>query len=109
MFRVGSNGQQSLGGDVEQQAIDHGLVLVGDVGDRRGQGEDHMVVLDRQQISLTRLEPAPRGTRLALRAVPVAAGVVGDLNLLAGFATQDMSTERRATALLDGRHHLELT
>ena len=109
MLGVGGDGEQRLGGDVEQQAIDHGLVLVGDVGDRRRQREDHVVVLDRQQIGLTRLEPAPRGTGLALRAVPVAAGVVGDLDLLAGLAAQDMSTQRRAAALLDGRHHLELT
>jgi hypothetical protein len=109
MLGVGGDGEQSLGSNIEQQAVDHGLVLVGDVGDRRGQREDHMVVLYRQQIGLTRLEPAPRGTRLAFRAVPIAAGVVGDLNLLAGLAAQDVSTERGATALLDGRHHLELT
>jgi len=108
MLGVGGDGEQRLGSEVEQQAVDQSLVLVGELGDRRGQREDHMVVLDRQQIGLTRLEPAPRGTRLALRAVPVAAGVVGDLNLLAGLATQDMSTEQRATALLDSRHHLEL-
>ena len=71
--------QQRLGGDVEQQAVDHGLVLVGDVGDRRRQREDHVVVLHRQQIGLARLEPASRGAGLALRAVPVAARVVGDL------------------------------
>jgi hypothetical protein len=109
MLGVGGDGEKSLGGDVEQQAVDHGLVLVGELGDRCGQRKDHMVVLDRQQVGLTRFEPAPRGAGLALRTVSVATGVVGDLNLLAGFATQDMSTEHRATALLDGRHHLELT
>ena len=109
MLRIGGDGAQRLGGDVEQQAVDHGLVLVGDGGDRRRQREDHVVVLHRQQIGLPRLEPAPRGAALALRAVPVAAGVVGDLDLLAAFAAQDMSTQRRAAALLDGRHDLELT
>ena len=41
--------------------------------------------------------------------MPVAARVVGDLNLLAALAAQYMSTERGAAALLDGRHHFELT
>jgi len=68
-----------------------------------------MVVLDWQQIGLTRLEPAPGRTGLAFRAVSIAARIVGDLDLLAALAAQDMSTERRATALLDSRHHLELT
>ena len=105
---IGGDGQQRLGGDVEQQAVDHGLVLVRDVGDRRRQREDHVVVLHRQQIGLARLEPASCGAGLALRAVPVAARVVGDLDSRAAFAAQDMSTQRRAAALLDGRHDLEL-
>src|ERR1700675_3479738 len=109
MLRVGGDGEQSLGSNVEQQAIDHGLVLVGELGDRRREREDHNVVLDGKQIGLTRLEPAPGGTRLALRAVSIAARIVGDLDLLAALAAQDMSTERGATALLDSRHHLELT
>jgi hypothetical protein len=41
--------------------------------------------------------------------VEIAARVVGDLNLRAALAAQDMSTQRRAAALLDGRHNLELT
>ena len=41
--------------------------------------------------------------------MPVAAGVVGDLHLRAGVATQYMSPQRRAAALFDGGHHLELT
>ena len=41
--------------------------------------------------------------------MPVAAGVVGDLDLRAGVAAQYMSPQRRAAALFDGGHHLELT
>ena len=109
MLGVGGDGEQSLGRNVEQQAIDQRLVLVGELGDRRGQRKDHMVVLDRQQIGLTRLEPAPGGAGLALRAMAVAAGVVGDLVAPATLTAQYMPTQRRAAALLDGRHHLELT
>ena len=49
---VGGNGQQHFGGDVEQQGIHGGLVLVCDLGDGRGQREDDVVVIDREQIGL---------------------------------------------------------
>jgi hypothetical protein len=41
--------------------------------------------------------------------MPVAARVVGDLVRAAPLAAQDVSTQRRAAALFDGRHDLELT
>jgi hypothetical protein len=34
MLGVGGDGAQGLGRDVEQQAIDHGLVVIGDGADR---------------------------------------------------------------------------
>src|SRR6202171_6403139 len=95
MLGVGGDGEQSLGSNVEQQAIDHGLVLIGEVGDRRRQRKDHMVVLDRQQIGLARVEPALGRAALALWAVPVATGVVGDLVGAAALAAQQRSEERR--------------
>ncbi len=88
--------RQRFGGDLEQQPIDHRLVGVGDGADRRRQGKHHMVILHRQQIGLPGFEPALRGAGLALRAMPVAAGVVGDLVVLAGRAAQHMSAQRRA-------------
>jgi hypothetical protein len=48
------------------------------------------------------------GSTLALWAMPVTAGVVGDLLMLTGRTTQGMTAERRSAAGLDGRHHLEL-
>jgi hypothetical protein len=41
--------------------------------------------------------------------MPIAAGVVGDRDLRTAIATQYMSSQRRAAALFDGGHHLELT
>jgi hypothetical protein len=105
---IGGDGLQHLGGHIEQQAIDGGLVLVRDVGDGRGQREDDVVILDRQQIGLPGVEPALGRAALALRAVPVAAGVVRDLIGAAAIAAQDVPTQRRAAALFDGRHDLEL-
>ncbi len=109
MFRIGGEGRQRFRCDVEQQPVDHGLVGVGDGTDGFGQREDDVVVLDGQQIGVLGLEPALGGTRLALRAMSIAAGVVADLLMPAGMATQCVSAQRRGTALFDGRHDLELT
>ena len=49
---VGCNGVQRLSGDLEQQAIDHGLVVVRDVADGGRRCEDHMVVTHRQEVGL---------------------------------------------------------
>jgi hypothetical protein len=47
MLGVGGNGAQSLGSEVEQQVIDHGLVVIGDGADRRWQGKHDVVILHR--------------------------------------------------------------
>ena len=64
---------------------------------------------DRQEIGGASFQPALRGTALALGTVPVTAGVVGDLRLCATRAAQGMTAQRRAAAVLHGRHDLELT
>src|ERR1700688_1572708 len=102
MLRVGSDGAQRLRSNLEQQVVDQRLVGVGDGADRRRQGEHHMVIVQRQQIGLPGLQPPARGACLALRAMPVAAGVVGDRDLITGVATQYMSPQRRTAALFDG-------
>src|ERR1700704_3270067 len=69
-----------------------------------------MEVGHRQQLGLARLHPFARLRALALRAVPVAAAVIGDGGVAAGLvlATRDMPAESRGAAALDGAHHLEL-
>jgi len=105
---VGGDGQECLGGGREQQSIDHRLVVRGELPERCRQGENHVVVLDRQQVGLPRGEPLLGHRTLTLRAVAVAAGVVGNLGVAAVRALGDMAAERRRAAVLDGRHHFEL-
>ena len=105
---VGRDRDQRLGRGLEQQIVDHGLVLVGDVGDGRRQREHHVIVRHRQQLGLALGQPFLRRRALALRAMPVAAGVVGDVRVRALLAARDMSAERRRAAALDRRHHLQL-
>ncbi len=45
---------------------------------------------------------------MALRAMPVAAGVVGDLCIGTLLTARNMAAEGCGTAVLDRRHHLEL-
>lgn len=53
------------------------------------QGEDDVVVRHWQQVGLPLLQPGPRPLALALGAVPIAAGVVGDGGVVAALAAQE--------------------
>ena len=90
---IGGDGEQRLGRGAEQQVVDHRLVLVGDWGDLGRQREDQVEVADRQQIGLPVGKPVPRRRALALGAMAVAAGVVGDLAVTAILAALDMAAE----------------
>ena len=93
---------------LEQDVVNHGLVLIGDVADRFGQSEDHVEVGHLQQLGLACLQPVLGGRSLALRAMAVAAGVVGDLGVGAVRACCHVAAERRRTTALDGRHDFQL-
>ena len=108
MLRIGGDGLQRLGGGLEQEVVDHGLVLEGDGGDLPWQGEDDVIVGDRQQAGLPLGEPGLGRLALALGAVAVAAGVVGDRQMGAVVAARDMAAHLGGAAGFDGRHDLEL-
>ncbi len=108
MLGVGGDRRQRLGGGAEQEIVDGGLVLERDLGDRRRQGEDDVVIGDRQQFGLALGEPLPRRRALTLRAMPIAAGVVGDAFMRAVLAALDVSAERGSATGFDRRHDLQL-
>ena len=64
-----------------------------------------MEVRHRQQLGLPGGEPLGAGLALALRAVPVAAGVVGAADEAAIGAGLGVAAQRRRPAQLDGAHH----
>ena len=105
---VGRDRHQGLGGDFQQQVIDDRLVLIGDVGDRPRQGEDDMEIGHGQEIGLAVGQPLFGSNGLALGAVPITAGVVGDAQMRAILAAFDMTAQRRRSATLDRRHDLQL-
>jgi hypothetical protein len=102
VLRVGRDGDQRLGRGLEQQAVDDGLVVVGDVANRGRQGEDQVVVGHGQQLGFSLGQPFLGGDGLALRAMPVAAGIVGDEHVRAILAARDMSAQSRRAAAFDG-------
>jgi hypothetical protein len=108
VLRVGGDSQHRLRCRLEQQVVDERLVLERDVGDLGRQREHDMEVADRQQVGLALGQPRPCGRALALRAVPVAAGVVGDPPLAAVLASLDVTAKGCGAAILDRRHDLEL-
>jgi hypothetical protein len=77
MLWIGGDGHHRLGGGAEEQIIDHGLVLPGDVSNPGRQREHDVEVADRQQIGLARSEPVLRRGALTFRAVSVAAEAMG--------------------------------
>lgn len=106
MLRIGGDRQHGLRCGLEQKVIDERLVVKGDLGDLGGgQREDDMELSHRQQVSPARGKPCACGNALALRAVPVTAGVIGDAPL---FTSLDMPTQCGRSAMLDRGHHLEV-
>ena len=93
---------------LEQDGVDHRLVLEGDRGDLGRQREHHVEVGNRQELVLPRGEPVPAGVALALRAMPVAAGIVGHADRPAGSAALDMAAEFGGPAQLDRAHRAPL-
>ena len=101
MLGVGRDRDQRLSRGLEQNVVDHGLVLVGDVGDCRRQREDHVEVGHRQELGRALGEPLLCGGTLALRAVPVATAVVGNGRVATVLAARDMPAEGCRAAALD--------
>ena len=82
-FGIGSDGRHRLSRRFEQQSIDRPLVPKGDPRDLRWQREDHVEILDRQQVLCAGRHPVARRRCLTLRAMPVLAAVVGNVLMVA--------------------------
>jgi hypothetical protein len=78
MLRVGGDRGQRVGRGPEQEVVDDGLVVERDGADRRWKGENDVIVGNRREFGLAVFEPLPRRGGLTLRAMAVAAGIVGD-------------------------------
>ncbi len=77
------------------------LTPEGDLSDPGWQGEDHMEKLDGQKVLGTRRHPVARRRLLTLWAMPVLAGIVGDVMVAAFGAARYMPAERLGPAGFD--------
>src|ERR1700730_18703023 len=75
---IGGERRHRLGGSLEQDGIDDGLVLESDRGDRCGKCKDDVEIWNRKQVGLTRGEPRGSGSPLTLRTGPIAAGIISN-------------------------------
>ena len=61
-----------------------------------------------QQLCFPCSQPSFGGTRLTFWAVPIAAGIIGDVLMRAVGASRDMAAKRRCAAALNGIHDFKL-
>ena len=99
IFFVGGEFPQGFSGSLEQQVIHQGLILIKDRAQLLRHSEHDMEIAGIEQILFLFLNPTLFGESLALRAVAVAAGVVGNLGNTAVGAGVDMRTQFGGTAL----------
>ena len=93
----------------EEQIVEDGAVVKGDRRNGGRQSKDQVEI--RRPVTerlVARRSQRLAALRLALGAVAVAAGVVGDLHVLAGVAAQDMPAEGGRATPLNGAARLEL-
>ncbi len=103
--RVGGERRHRFGRRREQDRVDDGLVLERDGGDRRGQCEHDVEIGNRQKLRLACGKPLRPRHALTLRAMAVAAGIVGDAGHAAIVARLDVTTERGCATRNDRAHH----
>src|SRR3954452_16103186 len=106
--RIGGERGQGFGSRLEQDGVDDCLVLERHGPDGRGNGEDDMEVGHGQEFARAGGEPPGPCWSLALRAMPVAAGVIGDARGPTRRAGLDMATEGRRPARHDRAHDATL-
>src|ERR1700685_1772096 len=108
MGRVSSDGAESLGRGAEQDIVDEALVLEGEGRDLLRHREDNMEILGVEEFRLAVSEPLRTGERLALRAIPIATGIIGDALVPAAVALLDMTAKRCCATQLDCGHSATL-
>ena len=108
MLGIGGNGEHGLRRRLEQKPVDFRLVLPGDGADRGRQREHDVVIGQGQKCGLAVRQPLSRSRSLALRAMPVAAGVVTDDGVAAILASRNMAAKLRRAAGFDSGHRFQL-
>jgi len=102
VFRIGGNGMEGFRGCPKKDGVDDTFVLKGHGCDFIGNGKDDMIIGNGKQFGHARPDPFRFGERLALGAVAVTTGVVGDSLGAALIAHVDMPAQDGSPADFDG-------
>jgi hypothetical protein len=97
VFGIGRNRLHGPGHGLEENAVDHLLVLVSNAGNFFRHGEDDVEVLTVEKLGLAILDPLRAGKGLALWAMAIAAAIVKDALVLTLIALFDMAAEGRGS------------
>jgi len=95
---------ESRCGLAQEQVVDDALVGPREGSQLGGEGEGEKVVGTRQEALVQPFEPELCGAVVALRAVAVAAGMVGEVEVSAIVAAEHRASENRSPAGKDVRH-----
>lgn len=104
-FRIRGNLQHGGRAGAEEQAVKKGWVVEAEPIQFMGQSKDNVEVWNVEKVPLAGIDPTLTCLRLALRAMPIPAGVIGDGLVIALRAPVDVSTERRGAAAANGSKH----
>ena len=108
-LRIASDFEKCFRTGAEQQIVDDFLVLQGQWRELRRKCEDHMDVARREQFSLPCGDPAFASRGLTLRAVSIAAAVVGDGGTMpATGALIEMTAECGGATARNGQQHFDM-
>jgi hypothetical protein len=108
VFRIGGDGSQSLGRGMEENPVEHLLVLESDGRDFFWHGENDMKVGHLEKFSLTILDPPGSGQGLTFWAVAIAARVECIPFVAAIITALQMAAQSGCPAHFDGGHDAPL-
>ena len=108
MARIRGNGLQRRRHRIEQDRIDYGLVVEGDLCCFRRYREYDVEVRHWKKVCLAISKPLIARRSLALRTMPVATGVIRSTTMAAVFTGLEVITERCSSTGLDSRHDAAL-
>lgn len=107
-LRITGKALERLGRVVEEQAVEEPAIPGKEQAQFGGDGEDGVIIADGQEAVLLGFQPLPAFVALALRAVPVAAGVVDTLPLTTVGTDMLVAAPRRGLAGHNRPHRLPL-
>jgi hypothetical protein len=109
MSRIASDFQKGVGTGAEQEIVEDLLVLQSQWRQAAGEREDHVQVVGRQKFTPTRGDPPFPSSDLTLRAVAIAAAVIGDGGTMSATgALVDMTAECGGPTPRNGQQHFDV-